>query len=134
MTVGIKFGLWASEPGSFELWVDDVQLLWADEAEGGTAVEFDTDPAVPSDFVLDQNYPNPFNPTTNISFTIPETANTTLKVYNTMGVLVATLVNGQKQAGRHDVTLNVNDLPSGIYYYALQQNNFAATKKCVVLK
>ncbi len=133
VTVGIKFGLWAPEPGSFEVWVDDVQLLY--EGDGtGVGVDFESDPVAPNGFVLQQNYPNPFNPTTTISFNLPETANTMLKVYNTLGAEVATLVNGQMQARTHHVTLNVNDLPSGIYYYTLQQNNFTATKKCVVLK
>jgi hypothetical protein len=134
VTVGIKFGLWAPEPGTFELLVDDVQFLWADEAEGGTAVTSETDPAMPREFVLEQNYPNPFNPTTSISFNLPATANTTLKVYNTLGGEVATLVNGVMEAGRHNVSLNVVDLPSGIYYYTLQQNDLNTTRKCVVLK
>ncbi len=133
VTVGIKFGLWASEAASWDVWVDDVQLLY--EGDGtGVGVEFEADPARPEGFVLGQNYPNPFNPSTTISFSLPATANTTLNVYNMLGNEVATLVNGQMQAGVHHVTLNVNDLPSGIYYYTLQQNSFTATKKCVVLK
>jgi hypothetical protein len=133
VTVGIKFGLWAPEPASWEVWVDDIQFFY--EGDGtGVGVEFEADPAIPGDFVLGQNYPNPFNPSTTISFSLPASANTTLKVYNMLGNEVATLVNGQMQAGVHHVTLNVNDLPSGIYYYTLQQNNFTATKKCVVLK
>ena len=56
------------------------------------------------------------------------------QVIYTLGAEVATLVNGQMQAGRHNVTLDVNDLPSGIYYYTLQQNEFSTSKKCVVLK
>ncbi|MBN1479132.1 T9SS C-terminal target domain-containing protein [candidate division KSB1 bacterium] len=133
ITVGIKFGLWGPSEGRFELYVDDIQFLWADEWSG-SAVEFKADPVLPQDFALEQNHPNPFNPTTTISFTIPETATTNLRVYNTLGKEVAELVNGHMQAGRHTVNLDVTELPSGIYYYTLQQNNFSATKKCVVLK
>ena len=133
---GIKFGQYYPDYSGlgFELLVDEVYMWNVAYDDGSSSVEFEADPVVPNDLVLEQNYPNPFNPTTNISFTIPETANTTLKVYNTLGAEVAVLVNGQMQAGRHTVTFNVADLPSGIYYYTMQQNNFTATKKCVILK
>jgi hypothetical protein len=130
VTVGMKFGSSANAEAYYDLIVDEVMFYGPE----GTAVKSNSDPATPESFVLNQNYPNPFNPTTNISFSLPETANTTLKVYNAIGAEVATLVNGQMQAGVHHVSFEATDLPSGIYYYSLQQNNFTATKKCVVLK
>jgi len=132
VTVGIKFGFYGPTAGTFELYVDDIQFLWADEG-GGSAVEFE-EPITPDNFGLEQNYPNPFNPITTISFTLPSTSHATLNVYNTLGVQVATLVDGQLNAGRHSVTFDVAELPSGVYYYSLQQNDFTTTKKCVVLK
>ncbi len=134
VTVGIKFGHWAPDPGFFELYVDDIQFLWADDLGGGTAVQLEKDPELPDNFELQQNYPNPFNPATNISFTLPDAAHTTLHVYNTLGERVTTLVDGFIQDGRHHVTFNVDALPSGIYYYTLQQNNLKTTRKCLLLK
>lgn len=87
-----------------------------------------------ADFALDQNYPNPFNPTTNINFSIAETGNVTLAVYNTIGQEVATLVNGVMAAGQHEVTLNAQSLPSGAYFYKLQSGGSTMIKKMLLLK
>ncbi len=80
---------------------------------------------VPRRYELTQNYPNPFNPSTEISFSIPAAGQTTLKVYNTIGQEVATLVNGQLQAGSYRVTLNATNLASGVYLYRLQAGRSA---------
>jgi hypothetical protein len=85
-------------------------------------------------FSLAQNYPNPFNPTTNINFSIPESGNVKLAVYNTLGQEVATLVNGVMAAGQHEVTLNAQSLPSGAYIYKLQSGNSVMIKKMLLLK
>jgi len=90
--------------------------------------------ATVSEYALAQNYPNPFNPTTTINFSIPETGNVTLSVYNTIGQEVATLVNGVVAAGQHEVTLNAKSLPSGAYFYKLQSGNSTMIKKMLLLK
>ena len=67
-------------------------------------------------FSLAQNYPNPFNPSTQIDFSIPQQSNVQLKVYNTLGQVVATLVNGNLSAGSHSVNFDARNLASGIVY------------------
>ncbi len=88
----------------------------------------------PTTFDLAQNYPNPFNPTTQINFSIPETGNVKLAVYNTIGQEVATLVNGAMAAGQHEVTFNAKSLPSGAYFYKLQTGSSVMIKKMLLLK
>jgi len=85
-------------------------------------------------FSLFQNYPNPFNPSTKISFKIPQTGFTSLKVYDVLGNEVATLVNEKKPAGSYEVEFKSDGLPSGIYFYQLKTGNFIATKKMILLK
>jgi hypothetical protein len=88
----------------------------------------------PSDYTLEQNYPNPFNPSTKISFSLPEAANVTLKVYNLLGQEVATVLNQFMSSGRFEVNFDASDLPSGIYTYALSTGNFNSVKKMMLIK
>jgi hypothetical protein len=86
------------------------------------------------DFILYQNYPNPFNPKTNIGFRIAEFGFVSLKLYDVLGNEVATLVNEIKSAGNYEVTFDASELPSGIYLYQLRSENYASTKKMLLLK
>ena len=88
----------------------------------------------PKGYSFQQNYPNPFNPSTNIKFSLPESGMVSLKVYNTIGELVAELVNGQMEAGSYSIPFNASDLPSGIYLYRIIVNNFVSAKKMILTK
>ncbi|MBA4312997.1 MAG: hypothetical protein C0417_10245 [Chlorobiaceae bacterium] len=97
----------------------------------------------PTEFALDQNYPNPFNPTTNIRYQIPEDAShITLRVYNSIGELVSTLVNGTQSAGEYQIEWNgTNDfgvpVANGMYIYritATGNKNFTSVKKMLLMK
>ena len=90
--------------------------------------------AVPAEIVLSQNYPNPFNPSTTIDFTLPESGDVSLKIFNPLGEKVATLVNGYMEAGRHSFNFNAQDLPSGMYIYQLNTNRSKLTKKMLFIK
>ncbi len=94
----------------------------------------DDQSSIPGQFALNQNYPNPFNPSTVISFSVPLTAQVTLKVYDVLGTEIATLINEEKSAGTYQVTLDGSSLSSGMYFYKLQSGNFAETKKMSLLK
>ncbi|MBU0508216.1 T9SS type A sorting domain-containing protein [bacterium] len=87
-----------------------------------------------SEYALYQNYPNPFNPGTQITFDLPENGLVTLKVYNLVGQEVVTLVSGSLSAGRHIVSFDARDLPSGLYMYKLTAGEFTATKKMLLMK
>lgn len=73
----------------------------------------------PTSFRLDQNYPNPFNPTTNIEFRISNFGFVSLKVYDVLGRLVVTLVNGVRSPGSYEVQFNGSKFASGVYFYRL---------------
>ncbi|HTP13295.1 MAG TPA: T9SS type A sorting domain-containing protein, partial [Bacteroidota bacterium] len=90
--------------------------------------------STPAVYVLFQNYPNPFNPTTAISYQLSAVSKVTLKVYDLLGREVATLVDGEVNAGKHEATFDASRLASGIYFYRLRAGNFTDTKKLVLLK
>lgn len=84
--------------------------------------------------ILDQNYPNPFNPLTKISYQILTAENVTLKVYDTLGKEVSTLVNEKKQSGRYEVEFEARGLPGGMYFYQLRAGNSTEVKKMILKK
>lgn len=94
---------------------------------------------VAESFNLSQNYPNPFNPTTNIKFSVPSNGNVTLKIYNTLGKEVSTLVNSQLAMGEYQVDFNAKNLTSGLYFYKLEfsglnGNYISDIKKMMLVK
>lgn len=102
---------------------------------------------LPSSFSLSQNYPNPFNPTTTIEFALSEPAVVTLKVYNTLGEEIATLIDHELlDEGEEEVEFDASALPSGIYFYrigattivdedeGIYGQTFVNVKKMVVIK
>jgi len=89
---------------------------------------------VPSEFSVSGAYPNPFNPTTAISYRLPAESFVSLEVYDTAGRPVSTLVNGQQEAGQHQVNFDGLKLPSGVYFYRLSAGNYTATDKMVLMK
>lgn len=89
---------------------------------------------VPTEFTVEQNYPNPFNPTTMITFGVPESAHVSLRVYNLLGQEVATLVDGVRSAGTHNVSFDATNLSAGVYLYVMQSADFTVTKRMTLLK
>jgi thiol-disulfide isomerase/thioredoxin len=89
---------------------------------------------IPSKYDLYQNYPNPFNPTTNIKFDIIKNGIVKLDVYDITGRNINSLVNGRLEAGKYEFNLNASYLPSGVYFYKLETENFTMTRRMVLLK
>ena len=98
-----------------------------------TSVETKTD-FTPGEYLLFQNFPNPFNPLTKIKYSIPQSSNVRIKVFDILGNEIETLVNEEKSTGTYELTWYAEQLPSGVYFYRLQAGNFVETKKMILLK
>ncbi|MCX6641234.1 MAG: T9SS type A sorting domain-containing protein [bacterium] len=96
--------------------------------------EYATSTSAPTQFAVVGNYPNPFNPTTNISYSLANAGNVQLTVFDATGREVATLVNGYRDAGSHQVTFDASKLASGVYLYQLSSGSQVASGKMVLMK
>jgi hypothetical protein len=129
----VRLRMWREFTGT-AYW-DDVAIT----PLGGTTLVTDAedgpDEALPQTARLQQNYPNPFNRQTTIAFELPQTQRAHLAVYDLLGKRVATLIDDELLTeGSHQVVFDARDLPSGIYFYALQTPEGVRTQKMVLLK
>jgi hypothetical protein len=128
--IPIHFGLTDNQtylPITFFL--DDVEVT----VVGGSEVAED-EAALLHKYSLAQNYPNPFNPLTTIGFSLPVSGNVRLVLSDMLGRTVQEIAAGRYDAGTHQVTLNLSNLSSGIYFYTLEAGTFMSTKKLVLMK
>lgn len=95
----------------------------------------ETEDEKPTGYNLYQNYPNPFNPSTKIRFSISKPDYVTLKVYNSLGREVQTLINEFKNISSYEVDFDGTNLSSGVYYYQLKSGSEQAlTQKMLLMK
>jgi hypothetical protein len=128
--MNLRFIAADADSGSLiEAAVDDIEVLDINQSLVGV-----TKNPVALSLELEQNYPNPFNPTTTISFTIPSAEDVRLVVYNSLGQEIGKLVDARMNQGRHSVTLDARDLPSGLYMYELRTSGTRLTRKMMLLE
>jgi len=110
---------------------------WGEFSEVRTfdiVVSVEDENQLPVVFSMEQNYPNPFNPSTKIKYSVPQSSNVVIKVFDILGNEVETLINEEKAIGTYELTWYAENLPSGIYFYRLQTGDFVETKKMVFMK
>jgi len=105
----------------------------------GVFTEKNENTNIPKVFALPQNRPNPFARRTTIRYAIPKKTKITLKVYNTAGQVVKTLVNGIEEPGYKSIiwnglARNKSKVSQGVYFYKLNAGSFRATKKMLILR
>lgn len=125
--IGIQFIGKDSTDVSF-LYIDDISVI---SPNMGTTTELGENPIA---FELSQNYPNPFNPSTKISYTISNTSNVSLDVFNMLGQRVARLVNSRQNAGNYIVNFDASNLSSGIYLYRIKAGSFSEIRRMTLIK
>ncbi len=101
---------------------------------GNPILNVNEDVQYPLNYSLSHNYPNPFNPNTTISFSIPFSSHVVIKVFNSIGQQIKTLVDEQRSAGTHTVLWNGVNNASGIYFYQMISNGFNQTNKMILSK
>lgn len=125
----------------FNFCVDDVQHATLSYSPGDNVVTCNGlsksvagSEVLPDVFSLSQNYPNPFNPSTTITYTVAETRQVNLTIYDVLGKAVATLVNRYQQPGQYSIRFDARNLPSGVYLYRLTAGDFVENRKLLLMK
>ena len=91
---------------------------------------------IPDEVTLYHNYPNPFNPSTIITFALPASETVSLRIFDSVGRTVATLLDQQLQsAGVHSVQFDATGLASGVYLYTLEsESSVLLTRRMLLIK
>jgi hypothetical protein len=126
------FHYYAFTPESEKVFFAEIANLIA--LGGGTAVPRREGTTAPSACTLGPNYPNPFNPSTTIQYVLPKRSKVTLTVFNLLGKEVTNLVEGEKEAGFHEVQFDGSNLESGVYFCRVQAGGFTQTRKLMILR
>lgn len=142
----IFMGAMLSDADSFEDPLSNygTRSWWFREHDGGPAaawgvldpntpvgVEDNNFTVIPNSIQLLGNYPNPFNPTTNIKFSVPETGDVNIKVYNTVGEEIRNINLFNSNAGEISYSFNAISISSGVYFYKISLNNSESGKNYV---
>jgi len=90
--------------------------------------------ASPVNYLLAQSYPNPFNPTATIAYQLPAAGRVRIDIFDARGNQITTLVNGWREAGRHEATFEATGLASGLYVYQIHAGDLTASGKMMLLK
>ena len=135
MWIGKQYGMLASI-GSFEnetnlnfTKASDVSIRYSVETEIS-----DYDNIGVKTFELFQNFPNPFNPATTISYTLNQSSEVKLTVYNALGQEVQTLLRQRQNPGKHEITWNASGQPSGVYFCELTAGIQSSISKMILMK
>jgi hypothetical protein len=123
---GVVRPMWTRlSSGALSVWTAIINIVGINQTSG----------EIPKSFKLWQNYPNPFNPVTRVKFDLPEATETVrLKVYDSLGKEVATLVNQKLSPGSYEYEWDASELPSGVYFYTLEANGFKESNKMILAK
>jgi len=128
----IRFRFGSDQGTSEEGWyIDDVKLYYGD---GLIGVQEELLKELPWTFDLKSPHPNPFNASARFEFTLPSRSDVSLKLIDVQGRLVSTLVDGNKAAGEHLVTIDGTGLPSGMYFIVLDTPDRTAVQKILHIK
>lgn len=121
----------------YKMWYmpdDSANIVFLAFSDYNTGVRGSENPVRPITFTLEQNFPNPFNPSTRIEYIVKEPCQVNLVVYNLTGQIIKEFFNSYKPPGIYSITLNMQEIPSGIYFYRIQMGNFQAVKKMIKIE
>lgn len=138
---GDNIGITSGNNKLWPVWMDNssgVYQVWTAPIDLSTIGIRQIEGLLPESFSLSQNYPNPFNPVTAIRYGLTNYGSVKLRIFNSLGIEIETLVNEKQSSGNYEVDFYGSNHPSGVYFYVLTVTdgirNFLATKRMILLK
>ncbi|MCF7824707.1 MAG: family 10 glycosylhydrolase [Candidatus Marinimicrobia bacterium] len=124
---------WDPENGAVEgkIYLDQIRVI---KRVSAVATDEEIVDQTPSEVHLSQNYPNPFNPETQINFSLPESMEARLAIYDIRGREVATLIDQHLAAGQHHVNFDGSDLAAGVYLLRMETKSATQVRRMLLLK
>lgn len=142
-SIGVVFG----SPRALGIQCGDIDsdndldvILGMGEGSGGNPIYYnesiitginDQSKSVDMDFKL-KNFPNPFKKSTTITYQLPFQTNISLKVFDTSGQLVTTIIDKKQMAGKQGFEFYSNNLSNGVYYFQITSPEFSATSTMII--
>ena len=122
---------WSYSSGLLELRSARMCYLYDPDKINGVGEEKNT---IIKEFKLYQNFPNPFNPNTTLKYELPKPSHVIIKIYNSLGKEITTLVNKTQLSGSYMTSFNSKGLASGVYFYQIITEKWTQTNKMLVIK
>ena len=79
-------------------------------------------------------YPNPVSNESTISFSLNQSQNVSLKIFDVNGKFVSSLADRNFEEGEHQIEFNAEKINAGIYFLKMQAGEFLKTEKLIVTK
>ena len=126
----LQFKVWDASSNELISVQSENEIVWQDL--GVTVVNLTS--IMPKTISLENAYPNPFNPVTTLNFSLPESQDVMIQIYNLQGRVVETLIDGAVEAGYHTATWNADYHASGVYFVKMMAGEFISTQKLMLIK
>ncbi|MDD2361181.1 MAG: FlgD immunoglobulin-like domain containing protein, partial [Syntrophaceticus schinkii] len=130
--------------GTYYYWLQVADIDGSESYHGPATLVYTGDnepalPSIPTVTELRSIFPNPFNPNTNLSYSLAEEAEVSVKIYNARGQLVRTLNEGRKAVGHHSAAWDGKDdrgqnQSTGVYFFRMQAGKKVFNSKAVLMK
>jgi hypothetical protein len=126
----LQFKVWDASSNELISVQSENEIVWQDL--GVTVVNLTS--LMPKTISLENAYPNPFNPVTTLNFSLPESQDVMIQIYNLQGRVVETLIDGAVEAGYHTAKWNADYHASGVYFVKMVSGDFISSQKLILLK
>ena len=131
-TADLSMGRYENGVGNF---VQMAPSYSAENIQPTSGIDDELNSLTPMEYILEPNFPNPFNPVTNINFSLPESGEVSLSIYDMSGKMVDVILNSSNcTAGNYSYQWNAQSFSSGLYIAVLQSKSMRLTQKMILMK